>query len=811
MPPRNSTKPPRNKPKPPIDPTEKLADFLYEWSVDPIKGVRDLFGVHPTKQQEQLINDAWNPFCRVAVSSCTGAGKFLCNYERLHTPTGLKAIGDFKVGDAICNSYSGVSTVTGVYPQGSQHIYRIHFNNGTHVDSGLEHLWTVADYHTGSEFKTLSLESILDRGIWCRVKSTKRAPSTKRLRFYLPQVAPVYKRPQEVPVDPYTLGVWLGDGTRCSGDVTNIDPEVWNNIPYQTSDNDRQTKTVLGLITDLKRIDGTIHECGSREKYIPITYLENSIEVRMEVLRGLMDTDGTVDKEGHLTYYTTSERLAKDFIYLIRSLGGTTKGSSVKKTTHSDCYCIHFQFNRPERLFKIERKEARRSHKTNSSRVYIESVEYIGKHEATCIEVDSSDRLYLCENFIPTHNTTTLAWLTFLLLLTQDDCRVLVTSPSAQQLQRVYYAELLKWKGKMPRHISQMFEITRERVQLTMNTRVQIANLVTASADNKESLQGGHSKNYVILADEASGIDDSTFDVLQRTLSTGTGGRFILCSNPTRASGRFYEIFHRENMTLWNTMYFSAYECPHISEDWVKEVIEQYGEDSDQYRIGVLGQFPRATDTQFISSLIVDNAMANQLDPSYYRDYPIVIGADIARFGDDETVFVARQGPKLLNVLRIKNQDTQEVAGRLMEYQNQWRGTAVYIDAIGIGAGVYDRCKVLGMPVYQVISSNRSAKPLEYFNVRSQLWGEMKNWLMTGASIPYMPDLRSQLVGMTYGYNSKMQLSLTTKKDLKKLGLSSPDIADAIALTFGKEAYEHVRGVNRSRPRQVVKSRFLYV
>jgi len=87
----------------------------------------------------------------------------------------------------------------------------------------------------------------------------------------------------------------------------------------------------------------------------------------------------------------------------------------------------------------------------------------------------------------------------------------------------------------------------------------------------------------------------------------------------------------------------------------------------------------------------------------------------------------------------------------------------------------------------------------------------MKNWLMTGASIPYMPDLRSQLVGMTYGYNSKMQLSLTTKKDLKKLGLSSPDIADAVALTFGKEAYEHVRGVNRVRPRQVVKSRFLYV
>lgn len=407
--------------------------------------------------------------------------------------------------------------------------------------------------------------------------------------------------------------------------------------------------------------------------------------------------------------------------------------------------------------------------------------------------------------------TTTLAWLTFLLLLTQPDCRILVTSPSSQQLQRVYYAELKKWQGKMPRAISSLFEITRERVQLTMDTRVQIANLVTASADNKESLQGGHSENYIILADEASGIDDMTFDVLQRTLSTGNGGRFVMTSNPTRSSGRFYETFHRDGQSTWTTMYFSAFDCPHVSKDWIKEVIEQYGEDSDQYRIGVLGEFPRATDTQFVSSLLVDNAMGNIMEPRFYAEYPVIVGADIARFGDDETVFVARQGPRLLNVTRLKNQDTQEVAGALLEYQNKWRGTVVYVDSIGIGAGVFDRCKVLKMPVRSVVSSNKSSKPLEYFNVRSQLWGEMRNWLMTGASLPYMPDLRAQLVGMTYGYNQKMQLLLTSKKDLKKSGQVSPDIADAIALTFGGEAYATMQGFTRARPRQVVQSNHFYV
>jgi len=791
--------------------SERFAQYQYDWSLDPIQGVIDLFGVVPTQQQKNLIMAVWKPHCRVAVSSCTGAGKYLCDYEKIHTPTGLKEIGDFSIGDKICNTYSGVSEVTNVFPQGKKHIYRINFNNDTHVDSGLEHLWTVSSYHSHTGFVTLSLEQILDRGIYVDTKVTDRSPSERRLKYYLPSIEPVFKVERVVPVNPYAMGVWLGDGTRASGRITNVDQEVWDNLGYKIGASSGQTKNALGLITDLKLIDGLIHLCGSHDKYIPERYLTNSIEVRMELLRGLMDTDGTVDKVGRLTYYTVSERLRDDFVQLVRSLGGTTKGHTVKKTSHSDCYCIQFQLNTKERLFKIERKECRRSTKVNGSRVYIESVEYIGEHEATCIEVNSVDRLYICENFIPTHNTATLAWLTFLLLLTQNDCRILVTSPSSQQLQRVYYAELMKWRGKMPKDVASLFEITRERVQLTMSSKVQIANLVTASADNKESLQGGHSENYIILADEASGIDESTFDVLQRTLSTGNGGRFVLTSNPTRSSGRFYELFHRDGLTTWETMYFTAFDCPHISKDWIKEVIEQYGEDSDQYRIGVLGQFPRATDTQFISSLLVDNAMANQMEPKFWMEYPIVIGADIARFGDDETVFVARQGPRLLNVTRIKNQDTMEVSGALLEYQNRWKGTQVYIDAIGIGAGVFDRCKQLKMPVKAVVSSNKSSKPLEYFNVRSQLWGEMKNWLMGGASVPYMPDLRDQMVGMTYGYNQKMQLLLTSKKDLKKKGMVSPDIADAVALTFGGEAYAHVSNMSRAKPRLVIKANHFYV
>jgi len=404
--------------------------------------------------------------------------------------------------------------------------------------------------------------------------------------------------------------------------------------------------------------------------------------------------------------------------------------------------------------------------------------------------------------------TAVITWGTYLFLLTQDDCRILVTSPSFQQLNRVYQAELRKWKGKMSPKIAEMFEITRERVVCTSATRVQEAAIVTASAENKESLQGGHAQNYVILADEASGIEEATFDVLLRTLSTGTGGRFILTSNPTRSVGRFYDIFHRD-LSGWSKLYFNAFDCPHIAKGFAAEMEETYGIDSDHYRIGVLGEFPRTTASQFISAEVVDVALAANMGYRDYHNFPKIIGADIARFGDDETIFILRQGPKIVTIKRIKGHDTMQVAEALYEFQREHQATTVFIDSIGIGAGVFDRCKQLRMPVREVMGSHKSTKPMEYFNMRSQLWGEMRHWLNNNACIPNEPDLRSQLLSMTYGYTAKMQLALTTKKDIKRSGLKSPDIPDAIALTFAEQLYAS-SSVN-ARPRKVVASNYLYV
>lgn len=410
--------------------------------------------------------------------------------------------------------------------------------------------------------------------------------------------------------------------------------------------------------------------------------------------------------------------------------------------------------------------------------------------------------------------TAILAMLTLLYLMVLPDCRILITSPSFNQLNRVFSAELRKWHKKMPTQFQEWFTITRDTIR---NNNVkefeQFASLVTSSVENKEALQGGHAEHYIIFADEASGINEEAFDILLATLSTGKGGRFVQVSNPVRSSGRFYEIFNRD-LGSWTKLFFSAFDSPNVNNEWIQEMEDTYGLDSDLYRMRVLGRFPRVGISQFISADTVNESLGNNIPPASYTNYPRVMGVDIARFGDDLTAFVVRQGPKLIDIKVYKGLDTMEVAMKVAEYNAVYTCSKVFIDAIGIGAGTYDRCKDLGLPVVEVIASSKSSQPNVYMNLRSQMWGNMRDWLVNGADIPSMcterdTNLGAQLTSMEYAYNNKMQIQLLSKKDLKKMGHPSPDIADALSLTFADTVYETT---NRSRVRRrITKSKHFWV
>ena len=281
-----------------------------------------------------------------------------------------------------------------------------------------------------------------------------------------------------------------------------------------------------------------------------------------------------------------------------------------------------------------------------------------------------------------------------------------------------------------------------------------------------------------------------------------------MTANPVRNSGRFYEIFSQEKKH-WERQTFDAFRSGQINSAWVEEMADFYGEDSDKYRVRVLAQFPRASEEQFIPVDIVDNAMGKMLPMSAYHNHPRVCGVDVARFGSDLTVFTIRQGPKLLDVVEYSGLDTLEVAAYLVDYYHKWQPQTIFVDAIGIGAGVYDQAKNFGLPVVEVVVSQKSSNPKEYFNLRSQLWGEMRDWLHNGASVPPNQKLKSQLTAMTYSYNNKLQIQLANKKDLKKQGLESPDIPDALSLTFAPNTYSYSPAMRVKR--KVRKSNYMWV
>lgn len=343
-----------------------------------------------------------------------GAGRALADYEKVLTPDGSINISLLDEGDEVVNTYGSFSKVTGVYPQGESDIVRVNFSNGKHVDCDMEHRWSVRT-HGDRNFRTLTTKEILNKGLFQIKKKNYRCPSGLRPKWMIPLLDYIEFEERPVKIDPYTMGALLGNGdARCR--ITDSDQELFDRIPYPLGKKDRKpgnkswAHTIMGIKEDYLSYG---LKCKSVEKFIPKDYLFNSRDVRLELLRGLMDTDGCCSKEGGTDYSTSSFQMSIDFRSLIESLGGTvnkiyeTDGGEFevkgRKATRKNGYRI--KFNLPgERLFYVQRKHER-TFDRKKTHTYITGIEYIGKYNATCITVDSKNSLFVCENFIPTHNT----------------------------------------------------------------------------------------------------------------------------------------------------------------------------------------------------------------------------------------------------------------------------------------------------------------------------------------------------------------------------------------------------------------------
>jgi len=390
-----------------------------------------------------------------------------------------------------------------------------------------------------------------------------------------------------------------------------------------------------------------------------------------------------------------------------------------------------------------------------------------------------------CKSATGTGKTFVLAVVILHQLLTEANVKMIATSPSAGQLTRGIRSEV----GKLHRMIKDdtlrdSIELQRDIIYLKGLRDTHQCNLVTGSAENKESLAGVHADKVLILVDEASGISKPVMEILKGNLTT-PGSSMVQVTNPQRPSGAFYDLMMNPP-SRYHCITLTAFGSPFIAKSWIEEVEEEYGIDSDFYKVRVLGEFPNSSDNVFIPRNYIDKSRDNNIDYKDYHRDPMLLGVDVARFGSDKTIFCLRQGGKLLDIKKFQGLDTMEVTAQILEYYNRNRGIShIFIDEVGLGAGSYDRAKQLGLPVTGINVGSKSSNAKMYYNLRAELYDEVKDWLRSPADIPHDEELITQLASLQYGYNQRTQLQLMTKGDMKKkLGLPSPDIADALAFTF---------------------------
>jgi len=313
---------------------------------------------------------------------------------------------------------------------------------------------------------------------------------------------------------------------------------------------------------------------------------------------------------------------------------------------------------------------------------------------------------------------------------------------------------------------------------------------MTWRKEQSEAFAGLHAATSIpfFIFDEASAIDESIFNVAQGGLTDGAP-MVILWGNPTRNSGYFFEAFHR-NRHRWITRQIDSRECSLPNKLKIQQWCDDYGEDSDFVRVRVKGTFPRAGSAQLIAGDVVLAARAR--DAHSLPDDPTVMGVDVARFGEDESVIAIRRGPDARSFPwgYFRGLDNMQLAARVAEQADQLslighRPAAIFVDGGGPGSGVIDRLRQLGYPVIEVNFGGKADADHRYRDKSAEMWDRTKAWLAGDAVLPEEDELLAeQLTQREYGYTPKMQLVLERKQDMKERGLESPDRADALVLTF---------------------------
>jgi hypothetical protein len=394
-----------------------------------------------------------------------------------------------------------------------------------------------------------------------------------------------------------------------------------------------------------------------------------------------------------------------------------------------------------------------------------------------------------------------VSWIILWAMSTFEDTKGVVTANTETQLKTKTWPELGKWYHLfIAKHLFK-FTATALLSADPDHERTWRTDMVAWSEYNVVAFQGLHNEDrrLFIIFDEASGIVDGIWEAAEGCMTDKTAERiWAVFGNPNRPKGRFKECFPGGRFaSAWHSRGVDSRSVSFTDRSELDRWVNEYGEDSDFVRVRVRGVFPRAGSMQFIASDVVDAASLRE--PDVHRHDPLVIGVDVARYGDDASVIYIRKGRdgRSHPPIKLRGVDTMTLAGRVAEVFSELRADAIFVDGTGVGGGVVDRLRQLHVPVWDIQFGAKSdcardglSDGVMFANKRAEIWGAMREWLKGGA-IPRDPELTEQLIGPEYTYNLRQEIQLERKEDMKKRGLASPDLGDALALTFAYPVIPH--------------------
>lgn len=534
-----------------------------------------LLGIRPQTFQHLIYKRVLSGHRRIAVCSSRQIGKEQPYSAKVLTPRGFVNMGDLSVGDEVFSQRGIPTKILRIFEQGEKDVYKLTFDDGSTAECGWEHLWKYHAPHKRNagdcNWNVGSLKEIVARGGFNPI-------SDKRVS--VPITEPVQFSEKKHLISPYVLGAIIGDGGLTTDSITftswddSVIGRVASELPPDFVILEKKSRKHHFLIrrTDTKRNDlkkelSRLSMFGkySYEKEIPDEYLYDSVRNRVDLLRGLMDTDGSAYGKGVVEFGTSSPRLAENVVWLVRSLGGKAE-LSIKKTSKKDCHRVFVRMHKIN-PFWIERK-AKRWYSTKYTDEHILwKIKRVRTERSRCIFVEDESHTYLTDDFIVTHNTTALAILAIHSVYygsfrsgrgeLDTNTKVVIISKDDEASKRL----MSEIRSMLIAGDAHMKEVTGGRVR---DWFTRYVSQERKDPDNKRQLtfvprKGSTRGDYIhcfpptdavtgnpvdlLILDEARFVEDEIYNVsIKPTVST-TGGVIVLSSTPGGQKGFYFDIF----------------------------------------------------------------------------------------------------------------------------------------------------------------------------------------------------------------------------------------------------------------------------